>query len=158
MAHADAEAESRPGDLVQEGGALGEIAHRAGVDGRDRGAKLDALGHVRQRLAKRHVGKYAGRIDARKSAPLNLARELKGGPPPTGHGDQADGGELSGHRLLLPLAALRAPASLAAILALADLAEDLPVRLADHAEPPLDRRRIGTQERISLKLKTNACG
>ena len=81
-------------DLVHEGGALREIAHRAGIDRRDRGGEGDALGDVAQRLAQRHVGKHAGRVNAGEAAPLDFACDLERGPPPAGHGDQADGRKL----------------------------------------------------------------
>src|SRR5581483_827281 len=61
-----------------------------------------ALGDVRQRLAERHVGEHAWRIDAGEAAPLDLARRLQRHPPPTGHGHEADCLKLLPHRVLLP--------------------------------------------------------
>ena len=105
MAHADAEPEAAAGDLVQEGRALCEVADRARVDRRNRGAEDDALRHVRQRLAQRHVAEEAGRKDARKPAPLDLARDLERGAAPAWHGDQADRRTLLWHRSFLPATA-----------------------------------------------------
>jgi hypothetical protein len=100
MTDADTETKAPLGDLVHEGGALREVADRACVDRGDRGAEPDALGDVRQRLAQRHVAEDAGCVDARKPAPLDLARNLERGAAPPRHGDQADRRKLLWHRFL----------------------------------------------------------
>ena len=100
MADADAETEAPAGDLVHEGRALREVADRARVDRRNRGAEHDALGDMRQRLAQRHVAEDARRIDAGKAPPLDLAGELERGAAAPRHGDQADRRKLLRHRLL----------------------------------------------------------
>ena len=90
----------RPRCLVHEGGALSEVADRARVDRRDGGGEGDALGDMAQRLAQRHVGEHAGRIDAGETALLDRASDLQRGAPPSGHGHQADGGNCWGRHQL----------------------------------------------------------
>src|SRR5262245_54477152 len=43
-----------------------------------------------------------------------------------------------------------------AVLALADLAEDLPLGFADHAEALLNGRHVWTQERVGLEFQIHA--
>src|SRR5262245_53379498 len=45
---------------------------------------------------------------------------------------------------------------LTAVLALADLAEDLPLRFSNHAEALLDGRHVGAQEGIGLEFQVHA--
>ena len=101
VADADAESEAAAGDLVHEGRALREIAYGARIDRCDRGGERDAIGDVAQRLAQRHVGEHAGRVDGGEAAPLDFACRLERGTAPSRNGNQADGRKLLGHRVLL---------------------------------------------------------
>jgi hypothetical protein len=60
---------------------VGELLGRPGVNRRDRGGKRDALGSECQAHALRHVAVLARDGDPGKTAPLDLARDVEGGPP-----------------------------------------------------------------------------
>ena len=76
---------------------MGEILDRAGIDRRDRGGERDALGGERQRRALRHVAEDARHVEPGKAAPLGLLRDIERDPPPSGHGDEGEGGQRIGH-------------------------------------------------------------
>src|SRR6266404_5781147 len=100
MGNADAKAEAPAGNLVDIGRARREFFGSLQINGRDRGPELDALGGERQARALRHVAVAARHVDAGKAAPLDLAGDLQGLAPPSGHGDEADRGEGLSHRRL----------------------------------------------------------
>ena len=97
---ADAEAEAPARNLVDVGRTGREFLGRLGIDRRDRGAEGDPLGGQSQTRALRHVAVAARHVDAGKAAPLDLAGDLQGLAPPSGHGDEADRGEGLRHRRL----------------------------------------------------------
>ena len=85
---ADAKAKAAAGDLVDIGGTGREFLGRLRIDRRDRGAEADPLGRQRQPGALRHVAVAARHVDARKTAPLDLAGNVEGLAASPGHGDQ----------------------------------------------------------------------
>ena len=101
--HADPQPEPAARHLVHHRGTLGEVADRALVDRRDRGAERHAGRVPGQRLAQRHVAEHAGRVDAGETAPLDLLRDFDGAAAAAGNGDEADGGQDLGHGTISPL-------------------------------------------------------
>src|SRR5262245_33089719 len=84
----DAEAKAPGRHLVQICRALCEILDRAGVDWRDRSTERYPLGGECQSGLLRHVAKPARDIDAGKTAPLELTRDVERLPPPSRNGDE----------------------------------------------------------------------
>jgi len=75
---------------VNVGGTRREFFGRLGIDRGDRGAEPDPLGRQRQARALRHVAVAARHVDAGEAAPLDVAGNVQGLPPPPGHGIKAD--------------------------------------------------------------------
>src|SRR5262249_47574827 len=101
---AEAEAEARPGDLVQVGRSLPHIEGGAGVDVRDRGSEVQGLRGVGEREAKAHGVAEARAVDAGEAATLDLAGQLQGREAAAGYTGQRKRGKLhhalrSPHRL-----------------------------------------------------------
>ena len=98
MGDADAKAKPPARDLVDIGRTRREFFGRLRIDWRDRGAERDPFGSECQACALRHVAEPARHIDARKAAPLDLARDIERSPPPPRHGNEADRRKRFGHR------------------------------------------------------------